>query len=116
MWTDFRHPNLRNLRGNFGERNLVGKTKDCVAERVGFELAVRLAKFAFDFSTEFPASSAKSGFGEKFAPEVLNVSVHLVSVVRLVRVQCGYSLEGGCEAQLLPSLLVTPRRSDEGCG
>ena len=31
LWTDFRHANPRNLRGNFGERNLGGKTKDCVA-------------------------------------------------------------------------------------
>jgi hypothetical protein len=44
---------------------------DYVAERIGFELAVRSAKFAFDFSAEFPASVAKFGFGENFAPEVL---------------------------------------------
>jgi hypothetical protein len=39
-----------------------------LAERLGFELTVRLAKFAFEFSAEFPASSAELGFGEIFAP------------------------------------------------
>jgi hypothetical protein len=42
-----------------------------------------LAKSAFDFSAEFPASVAKLGFGEKFAPEVLKQTIHLVSTVRL---------------------------------
>jgi hypothetical protein len=49
---------------------------------VEFELAVRLAKFAFEFSTEFPASLAKFGFRENFAPEVLDESIRLVSAVR----------------------------------
>jgi hypothetical protein len=50
---------------------------------MGFELAVRLAKFAFDFPAEFPASVRKSGFGEKFAPKVLRMNIRLFSVVRL---------------------------------
>jgi hypothetical protein len=41
-----------------------------------------LAKFAFEFSTEFPASLAKFGFRENFAPEVLDESIRLVSAVR----------------------------------
>ena len=46
-------------------------------ERVGFELAVRLAKFAFEIPKEFPAQFAKLGFRENFAPEVLVARVHL---------------------------------------
>jgi hypothetical protein len=49
---------------------------------VEFELAVRLAKFAFEFSTEFPASLAKFGFRENFALEVLDETIRLVSAVR----------------------------------
>jgi hypothetical protein len=62
-----------------------------MAEQVAFELTVRPPKFAFDFSTEFPASVAQFGFGEKFAPEVLEPTIHLVSAVRLVecRDACG---------------------------
>jgi hypothetical protein len=50
---------------------------------MGFELAVRSGKFAFEFLAEFPASLAKSGFRENFAPEVLDESIRLVSAVRL---------------------------------
>jgi hypothetical protein len=45
-----------------------------------------LAKFAFDFSTEFPASYAKIGFRENFAPKVLGTCIRLVSAVRF---NCG---------------------------
>jgi hypothetical protein len=48
-----------------------------VADRIGFELAVRLAKFAFDFSAQFPASLAKFACGENFPPEVLSAKFHL---------------------------------------
>ena len=75
-----------------------------MAERVGFELAVRAAKFAFDFSAEFTASVAKFGFGENFAPEVLKQTIHLVSAVR------SQSKEAPIEAgamYLLACLLVT---------
>jgi hypothetical protein len=44
--------------------------------------AVRLAKFAFDFSEEIPASLAKFGFRENFAPEVLELNIRLASAVR----------------------------------
>jgi hypothetical protein len=43
----------------------------------GFELAVRLAKFAFEIPKEFPAPFAKLGFRENFALEVLVARVHL---------------------------------------
>ena len=49
---------------------------------MGFELAVRSRKFAFEFSIEFPASLANFGFRENFAPEVLDESIRLVSAVR----------------------------------
>ena len=75
--------NLRNFRHNFGEQDFSGKTRDYVAEQVGFELTVRSPKFAFDFSTEFPASLAEFGFRENFAPEVLNETIRLVSAVRV---------------------------------
>jgi hypothetical protein len=45
--------------------------------QAGFELAVRLAKFAFEIPKEFPAPFAKLGFRENFAPEVLVARVHL---------------------------------------
>jgi hypothetical protein len=57
---------------------------DYVAERIGFELAVRSEKFAFDFSAEFPALVATFGFGENFAPWVLHESLRLFSTVRFV--------------------------------
>jgi hypothetical protein len=41
-----------------------------------------LAKFAFEIPAEFPASFAKFGFRENFAPEVLNEGIRLVSAVR----------------------------------
>jgi hypothetical protein len=49
---------------------------------MGFELAVRSRKFAFEFSIEFPASLANFGIRENFAPEVLDESIRLVSAVR----------------------------------
>jgi len=49
--------------------------RDSGTERAGFELAVRSANFAFEFSAEFPASFAKFGFRENFAPEVLDESI-----------------------------------------
>jgi hypothetical protein len=55
-----------------------------MAERIGFELAVRSEKFAFDFSAEFPALVATFGFGENFAPWVLHESLRLFSTVRFV--------------------------------
>jgi hypothetical protein len=36
-----------------------------------------LAEFAFEFSTEFPASLANLAFRENFLPEVLIARVHL---------------------------------------
>ena len=53
-----------------------------VRDQAGFELAVRLAKFAFEISTEFCALVAKSACRENFAPEVLYESIRLVSAVR----------------------------------
>ena len=53
-----------------------------LADRRGFELAVRLEEFAFEFPAEFPALFAKLGFRENFAPEVLNHTIRLVSPVR----------------------------------
>jgi hypothetical protein len=38
-----------------------------LADQVGFELAVRLPKLAFDFTREFPAYLAKSAFRENCA-------------------------------------------------
>jgi hypothetical protein len=52
-----------------------GQTR--MADQVGFELAVRLEKFAVELSTEFPPSLAKFGFRENFAPEVLGARFHL---------------------------------------
>jgi hypothetical protein len=75
--TEFCGTNPQVFRSNFGERNFFGKTRDQLADQVGFELAVRSAKFAFEFSTEFPASIAKFGFRENFAPEVLDESIRL---------------------------------------
>ena len=84
---------------------------------MGFELAVRLAKFAFEFSAEFPALVIKFGFGENFAAEVLDVSSRLVSAVRFAVARwCGtvgsnkawaeLSVpRGGC-LQVSPSLAV----------
>jgi hypothetical protein len=69
--------------GRGGGDSKIGRNQsDLLAERMGFELALRSAKFAFDFWTEFTASVAKFGFGEKFAPEVLKQTIHPVSAVR----------------------------------
>jgi hypothetical protein len=46
------------------------------------ELAVRSEKFAFELSAEFPLYPANWGFGENFAPELLDVNIRLVSAVR----------------------------------
>ena len=54
-----------------------------LADRRGFELAVRLEEFAFEFPAEFPALFAKLGFRENFAPEVLDERISPVSPVRL---------------------------------
>jgi hypothetical protein len=54
--------------------------------QAGFELAVRLAKFGFEISTEFRALVAQLTFRENFAPEVLDENIRLVSAVRF---QCG---------------------------
>jgi hypothetical protein len=50
---------------------------DWLADRAGFELAVRPQKFAFEISTGFPASLTKIGLRENFAPEVLLASFRL---------------------------------------
>lgn len=61
--------NPRNLQGNCGVKNFSGNTRDYVAERVGFELAVRLTKFGIEISTEFPPPLASLPFGENYPPE-----------------------------------------------
>jgi hypothetical protein len=48
-----------------------------VADRPGFELAVRLGNFAFEFSAEFRAERGKLPFGENFARELLDVNVRV---------------------------------------
>jgi hypothetical protein len=52
------------LTANCVDRNLSAKTIDWLADRVGFELAVLLAKFGFEISTEFPAAFAQFAFKE----------------------------------------------------
>jgi hypothetical protein len=86
--TDFGAANLRIFRDNFGERDFYGKTMDCMADQVGFELAVRLAKFAFEISTEFGAPVAKLAVRENFAPEVLDENIRLVSAIRFRSRRC----------------------------
>jgi len=48
-----------------------------LADRVGFELAVRLAKFGFGISTEFPAALAQFAFREILPREVLRTRSQL---------------------------------------
>jgi hypothetical protein len=60
-----------------------------LADRVGFELAVRSEKLAFEFSAEFRASLARFGFRENFAREVLDESIRLVFAVRFQRAAIG---------------------------
>ena len=48
-----------------------------MADRTGFELAVRLGKFAFEFSVEFRTERGKLPFGENFEREVLDVNVRV---------------------------------------
>ena len=81
---DLNLANVRIFRDNFGKGNFSVKTADWLAERADFELAVRLAKFAFDFLTEFRVLVATSGFRENFAREVLNETIRLVSAVRFL--------------------------------
>ena len=50
--------------------------------QAGFELAVRLAKFGFEISTEFRALVAQLTFRENFTPEVLDENIRLVQVRR----------------------------------
>ena len=77
VYIEYRDANLLIFHDNFAEQNFSVKTSDWLAEQVGFELSVRLAKFAFEFSAEFPASLAEFGFRENFAPEVLSARFHL---------------------------------------
>ena len=77
-YTDFGEAKPRIFRDNFGDRNFCVKT----AEQDGFELAVRLAKFTFEISTEFRALIAELAFRENFPHEVLDEDIRLVSAVR----------------------------------
>lgn len=74
--TDFGRAKPRNSRDNFVERDFSGKAVNWLADQEGFELAVRLPKFAFEISTEFPAPLAKPAFREIFPAEVLPPSLH----------------------------------------
>jgi hypothetical protein len=53
------------------------------ADWVGFELAVRLAKFGFEIPAEFPAPPSKLVFREIFPPRCRLRGFTLVSKVRL---------------------------------
>lgn len=70
-----------NFRDNFGERYFSGKTRG-VADQEGFELAVRLAKFAFVISSELPAPLANWP-SEKFSR--LGCSLRVCTPVSEVR-------------------------------
>jgi hypothetical protein len=53
-----------------------------LADQAGFELVVRLAKFAFESSTEFRSLVAELASRENFPPEVREDDIRLVSAVR----------------------------------
>jgi hypothetical protein len=70
-------PGEKDAAGNHQGAQDNRRNHHLMADRVGFELAVRSHKFAFEFSAEFSTSFAKFSLRENFAPEVLDERVRL---------------------------------------